>query len=503
MNNMNKVLLIICDGLGYRQEKEHNAVAAANTPNLDKYMEERPHALLAAAGEAIGLPEGQMGTSEANHLVIGSGRVVYQNLVKINRAIKTGELSVNPALVEAFEHVKKYNSVLHVKGILGPGGVHGHSDHIKGLVVAAKNSGVKNILLHLFTDGRDTAPKSALEYVADLEIFLEGEGVGKIASIGGRYYGMDRDNNMDRVEKHFKVMTSTEGPKYPTAAQTIEAAYKIDSTDEFIEPALVEIGPGEYGCIQANDAVVFANFRSDRAKQIAGRFAKSGINNLKYVAMTKYDDELDVRVAFPPEDISNTLSEVIAKSGKKQLKVTETEKFTHLTFFFNAQRYEPEVGEDRVLIDSNKDVATHDEKPEMKVFEITAELEKAMTEGKYDFIATNLVNCDMVGHSGNFDAIVKGVEAVDKALGKIVDSAKANGYEVIITADHGNAEETFDEKSGQSLTAHTLNPVPFILISDRFDSLNKIEGSLADVAPTILKMMDLPIPEEMTGNILI
>lgn len=499
----NKVLLIICDGLGHREDASHNAVAAANTPNLDRYWKEFPHALLSASGEAIGLPEGQMGTSEANHLVIGSGRVVYQNLVKINRAIKTGEIGVNPAIIEAFEHVKAHDSVLHVKGILGPGGVHGHSDHIKGLVVAAKNAGVRNVLLHLFTDGRDTAPKSALEYVADLELFLENEGMGKIASIGGRYFGMDRDNNMDRVEKHFKIMTSTEGPKYPTAAQAIEAAYKVDSTDEFIEPALVEVGPGEYGCIQANDAVIFANFRSDRAKQMAGRFAKSGIDNLKYVAMTKYDDDLDVRVAFPPEEITNTLSEVVSKAGKKQLKVTETEKFTHLTFFFNAQRYEPEVGEDRILIDSNKDVKTHDEKPEMKVFEIAAELEKAMSDGKYEFIATNLVNCDMVGHSGNFDAIVKGVEAVDRALGRIIEAAQKNGYEAIITADHGNAEHTFDSEGGQPMTSHTLNPVPFILISERFKTLNKQEGSLADVAPTILKMIDLPKPSEMTGEELV
>lgn len=500
---MNKVLLIICDGLGYRDDHSHNAVAEAKTPNLDRFYKECPHAFLAAAGEAIGLPEGQMGTSEANHLVMGSGRIVYQNLVKINRAIKTGDLSMNPALVQAFEHVKKYNSVLHIKGILGPGGVHGHSDHIKGLIVAAKNSGVKNILLHLFTDGRDTAPKSALEYLADLEIFLESEGVGKIASLGGRYYGMDRDNNMDRIEKHFKVMTAKEGPKYQKAKQAIEEAYKNNLTDEFIEPALIEIGPGEYGCIQANDAVVFANFRSDRAKQMANRFAKSDIENLDYVAMTKYDDELDVRVAFPPEEMKNTLSEVIAQNDLKQLKITETEKFTHLTFFFNAQKYEEEKGEDRILIESNKDVKTHDEKPEMKVFEITDGLEKALAEGKYDFIATNLVNCDMVGHSGNFSAIVRAVECVDEALGKIVEAAKKSGYEVIITADHGNAEHTFDETTGQAMTAHTLNPVPFILISDKYKELNKTEGLLSDVAPTILKIMDLPIPEEMTGNTLV
>jgi 2,3-bisphosphoglycerate-independent phosphoglycerate mutase len=499
----NKVLLIICDGLGHREAKEHNAIASANTPNLDKYWQNYPHALLDASGEAIGLPEGQMGTSEANHLVIGSGRIIYQNLVKINRAVKNNELKNNPAIAEAFAHVKKFNSVLHLKGILGPGGVHGHSDHLKGLVIAAKEAGVKNILLHLFTDGRDTAPKSALEYLADLEKFLTENEAGKIASIGGRYHGMDRDNNVERIEKHFKIMTEPSGEKFSSAQEIIAAAYKNNLTDEFVEPGLVELEPGEVGCIKTNDAVIFANFRSDRAKQLAKRFVDAKIENLKYVTMTKYADDLDVRVAFGPEEIKNTLSEVIAQNNLKQLKVTETEKFTHLTFFFNAQKYEPEIGEDRILIDSNKDVKTHDEKPEMKVFEITAELEKALAENKYDFIATNLVNCDMVGHTGNFEAIVKGVEAVDQALGRIVAAALANGYEAIITADHGNAEHTFDPVGSQAITSHTLNPVPFILISEKYHELKKSEGSLADVAPTILKMMDLPAPAEMTGDILI
>jgi 2,3-bisphosphoglycerate-independent phosphoglycerate mutase len=499
----NKVLLIICDGLGHREAKEHNAIAQANTPNLDKYWREYPHALLAASGESIGLPEGQMGTSEANHLVIGSGRIIYQNLVKINRAVKSGELKDNPAIAEAFLHVKKYNSVLHLKGILGPGGVHGHSDHLKGLVLAAKEAGVKNILLHLFTDGRDTAPKSALEYLADLEKFLQENEAGKIASIGGRYHGMDRDNNAERIEKHFKIMTSTEGQKFASAEQAVIAAYENNLTDEFVEPALIDIGSNDFACVEANDAVIFANFRSDRAKQLAKRFVDAKIENLKYVTMTKYADDLDVRVAFGPEEIKNTLSEVIAQNNLKQLKVTETEKFTHLTFFFNAQKYEPEIGEDRILIESNKDVKTHDEKPEMKVFEITAELEKTLAENKYDFIATNLVNCDMVGHTGNFAAIVKGVEAVDQALGKIIAAALANGYEAIITADHGNAENTFDPVGNQAITSHTLNPVPFILISEKYKSINREQGSLSDIAPTILKMLELSVPSEMTGENLI
>lgn len=495
-----KVVLVICDGMGFREETEHNAIAVANTPNLDNYFLNYPNALLDASGEAIGLPVGQMGTSEANHLVMGAGRIIYQNLVKINRVVSENSLIEIEALREAIDHVQKHDSILHIKGIVSDGGVHGHIDHLKSLVEMAKNHGLRKIYLHLFTDGRDVAPKSALGYIKDLEDFLKVMGVGRIVSIGGRYWGMDRDNNQERVEKHFSTMAKGEGVKFKSAQAVVEQAYQNQVTDEFIEPAVIESEAGEIECIGANDAVIFANFRSDRAKQLAKRFVDEKIPNLKYVSMTDYDDDLDIRVAFDKETITNTLSEVIANNNLKQLKVTETEKFAHLTFFFNAQRYEPEIGEERILIESNKDVTTHDEKPEMQAAKITDEVEKAIQDDKFDFIAVNLTNCDMVGHSGNFEAIVRAVETVDEALGKIVATAQKQGYTVIITADHGNAEETFDQASGQPLTAHTLNPVPFILIREVYQKINHAQGNISDIAPTILNLLELPIPTEMTGQ---
>lgn len=495
----NPIILIICDGLGHRRSLEYNAVASARTPNLTYFWKKYPAALLAASGEAVGLPEGQMGTSEANHLIIGSGRIIYQNLIKINQAVKDKTMAQNKAIQEAFNHVKKYQSVLHIKGVASPGGVHGHIDHIKFFLETAKKENIKNVMLHLFTDGRDTPPKSALNYIGDLEKFAKRIGIGKIASVGGRYWGMDRDNNLDRIEKHFQVIVKKSGPKFKSAGEIVKEAYKNGVVDEFIEPALVEIGKGEYGCIQSNDAVIFTNFRADRARELTKRFVEEKIENLNYVAMAKYDDDLDIRVAFPPEEIKNTLSEVLSANDKRQLRVTETEKFTHLTFFFNAQRYAPDKGEDRIMIPSEK-VRSHDEKPEMKAFEIAQRVKESLSLKKYDFIAVNLVNCDMVAHTGNFKATIRAVHAVDKALRQIVEAGRKNNAEIIITADHGNAEQTFDKKVNQPMTAHTLNPVPFILISKRYEKINRNRGLLSDIAPTILKMFDLPIPKEITGR---
>ncbi|MFA6393289.1 MAG: 2,3-bisphosphoglycerate-independent phosphoglycerate mutase [Patescibacteria group bacterium] len=501
-----KVLLIICDGMGYREEKEHNAIAQADTPNLDKYFKDYPWALLGASGEDIGLPAGQMGTSEANHLVMGSGRIVYQNLLKINKHIESGELKNNPAIREALDHVKKYKSTLHIKGMASPGGVHGHVDHVKAIIKMAKDAGVEKVQIHLFTDGRDTPPRSAVAYVKDLEGFIKERGIGRIATIGGRYFGLDRDSNYDRIEKHFLLLTKAGGLKFPSALSAIEHAYKNNLGDEFIEPSVIAADGDEATLIAPNDAVIFSNFRSDRARQLARKFIDAKIENLKYVTMTRFDDDydsLDVRVAFPPETINNCLSETLSQAGLKQLKITETEKYPHLTFFFNAQKYKAFSGEDRILIDSNKDVAYHDEKPEMKVFEIAEKLAKELKSGRYDFIAANFVNCDMVGHTGNFPAILKGISTLDKAIGKTVNAAKEAGYEIIITADHGNAEETFDPAINQPITSHTLNPVPFILISENHKKLKKKRALLSDVAPTILKIMDIKKPDEMTGESLI
>ena len=499
---MKPIILIICDGLGYSPETEYNAIAQAETPNLDRYWKEKPHALLSASGEAVGLPEGQMGTSEANHLVIGSGRIVYHNLVKLNRAIESGEAIKNEAIHSAIDHVKTHKSTLHLIGLLGPGGVHAHTNHLKGLLKIAKNEGIKDVSIHLYTDGRDVAPKSAIEYLDDLEAFIADLGIGRIVSIGGRYWGMDRDQNDDRIEKHFKAMCG-EGKKYTCAKDAILAGYEEDVTDEFIEPATIERQEGEEACISTNDAVICTNFRADRARQMSNRIHASGIENLHQVTMTKYDDDLDVRVAFGPEEVSNTLSEVVSRNGIKQIRITETEKFTHLTFFFNAQKYEPDPGEDRIMIPSDKDVKTYDERPEMQAGAIADEVIKAIEGGEYGLIVTNIVNCDMVGHTGNLEAIKTAVQAVDSAIGRIVESAERTGGSVLITADHGNAEQVFDTVSGQSLTSHTLNPVPLFIISPEIKSLNRKNGLLSDIAPTILKLMHLEIPSEMTGESLI
>jgi 2,3-bisphosphoglycerate-independent phosphoglycerate mutase len=496
---MKRAVLIIMDGWGFREEKKHNAIAAANPPNFNLFWKTYPHARLHASGEAIGLPEGQIGTSEANHLVIGSGRILYQNLMRINRAIKNERIRENQAIKEAVDHVKKHNSILHITGILGPGGVHGHTEHIKAIIKVAKEAGVRDIMVHLFTDGRDVLPKSAIEYIRDIEEYIKKIGAGRITTIGGRYWGMDRDKNLDRTEKHFKVMVVGDGPRFKSPISVIEEAYKKGVTDEFIDPSLIETEEGEVGTIQTNDAVISTLFRADRGKQLTKRLLQEKISNLKLVTMTRYEEGLDVRVAFPPEKITNSLSEVLSQNNLKQLKITETEKFTHLTFFLNAQKDAPDKGEDRVMIPSDK-VKTFDEKPAMKTKKIADKIVEELNNDKYDFITTNLVNADMVGHTGNVGATIKAVLTVDRAIGRIVEAAQKNNVDVIITADHGNAEETYDEIRHQPITAHTLNPVPFILISNRFKEINRQEGSLADIAPTVLKLLDIRKPVEMTGQ---
>lgn len=492
-----KVILIICDGLGWRENPEHNAVYSASTPNLDNLLKNYPHTLLSASGESIGLPQGQMGTSEANHLIIGSGRIIYQNLLKINHAVKNGVLANNETIINTFEHVFENKSALHIKGLASPGGVHSHIDHIKELILLAKKYGLPKVYLHFFTDGRDTPPRSAQKYLEEFETFLKDVGVGEIASLGGRYWGMDRDNNFDRIEKHFNAIAKAQAPSYPSTLEIIKDAYKKEITDEFIEPAIIETYANRG--VKEKDAVLFANFRSDRAHQLTRRFLKEEIPGLFYASMTKYADDIDIPVIFPPENITNILSEIVSYYKIPQLKITETEKYAHLTFYFNAQKYEAFPFEERIMIPTNKDIPTHDIKPEMKVFEIAQGIINAMNSDKYWLICTNLTNCDIVGHTGNFEATVKAAEAVDQAIGLIVAKAKKENFEIIITADHGNAEETFDFISGQPYTAHTLNPVPFILISDKYQKISHNDGLLPDIAPTILKLMDLPIPQEMTG----
>jgi 2,3-bisphosphoglycerate-independent phosphoglycerate mutase len=495
-----KVLTIILDGWGLNKAYEGNAIYLAKTPYFDELWHSRPRAILHASGEWVGLPDGQMGTSEVNHLTIGAGRVAFQDLVRINKAIEEKSFEDNPAFVQAFEHVKAHNSVLHLKGLLSPGGVHSHQDHVVALLKAAKKHGVKKVYLHVFTDGRDVLPKSAGHYLGWLEKQLGEIGLGKIATIGGRYYAMDRDHNWERTDKAFMVLTGKQAKKYKTVQEALEQAYNEGETDEFVSPRQIEVGPGEDGFIASNDAVIFVNFRNDRTRQLTERFIEKGPENVHFVTMTRYHPDYDVNIAYPPIEITKPIGGILAGAGLKQLRITETEKFAHLTFFLNCKREEAYEGEDRIMLDSYSDIKTHDERPEMRTPDIAREIVANIESGIHEVIFANLCNADMVGHTGNIPAAIKGCEAVDEALSRIVPVALKHGYDVIVTADHGNSDEMIDERSGEILTSHSLNPVPFIVVSNRFDLLKKDEGSLIDVAPTMLKMLNLKIPKEMTGT---
>jgi 2,3-bisphosphoglycerate-independent phosphoglycerate mutase len=448
-----------------------------------------------------------MGTSEVNHLTIGAGRVLFQDLVKINKAISDESFFNNPAFEQAFAHVKKNHSTLHIQGLISPGGVHSHQEHVFSLLKAAKNFGLERVFVHVFTDGRDTLPQSALEYVKNLQDYMAKLGVGKIASIAGRYYAMDRDHNWERTDKAFEVLQGKKDgcPIYHSAEEAIKACYAQGQTDEFLQPALIEIDDsGEVGTISTNDGVIFANFRNDRTRQLTERILSvKDEHNLEFVTMTQYKPDYQVLVAFKPEQLTETLGEVLALAGKKQLRLTETEKFAHLTFFFNAKREAAFEGEDRMMIDSYSDIKTHDERPEMRTPDLARRLKNELKDGYYDFIATNLCNADMVGHTSNIPATIKGIETIDRVLSEILPLASENDYDVIITADHGNAEEMLDPQTGAVLTAHTLNPVPMILIPSsgrKFTKLTHTQGSLADIAPTILDLLGIAIPAAMTGT---
>ena len=503
MAKQEKVVLLILDGWGYREEKDHNAIAQAKTLNYDRLWREYPHAVLAAAGLSVGLPEGQMGTSEVNHMTIGAGRVIFQDLVKIDQAIKQDNMASNEAIRKAMEHVKKHQSCLHLQGLVSSGGVHSHQEHFYALLSLAKKVGVSQVAVHVFTDGRDTAPKSALKYVRELQDFMDKLGLGRIASVTGRYWAMDRDSNLERTEAAFAAITKGEGRKYTSALEAVEDAYSRQETDEFIKPSVIEIEPGEEGCVSSNDAVISVNFRSDRAVQLSQKFLQSDIENLDYVTMSQYRQEFDCRVAFPSEAVENTLGEVIARAGLKQLRITETEKFNHLTYFFNCKKMEALEGEDRMMLDSYSDIATHDEKPEMRTPDIAREIVEDIKAEAHAVIFANLCNGDMVGHSAKIEPVKQGIEVIDQALGEIVQAGLTHGYHIIITADHGNAEEVFDTGTGEPVTSHTINPVPFILVSGKYNDLSKKKGELQDVAPTVLRLLDLSQPTEMTGESLV
>jgi len=497
------VVLVIMDGWGLSDRDYGNAIRAAKTPNFERLWHTYPRAVFEVSGEAVGLPKGQMGTSEVNHLTIGAGRVMFQDLVRINNEVENGEFFKNKEFIGLMNKVKKNDSVLHLMGLVSDGGIHSHYSHLFALLKLVKDKGLKKVLVQVFTDGRDTTPRSGLGFVEDLEEYMEKLGVGEIASVGGRYYGMDRDNNWERTDKAYKKLVERKGRLVASVSLAVQESYEKKVTDEFIKPALVKTSMEKEAKIKKGDGVIFFNFRNDRPRQLMERFLKKGPKGVNWVTMVQYHPDYPVAVAYPQVGFSNSLGEVLSKKGVKQLRVAETEKFAHLSFFLNCKREEAFEGEDRIMLDSYSDIKTHDERPEMRAKDIVKEVVQAMEEKTHEVIMTNICNCDMVGHTGNFKAAVKGVEVVDKAVAEIVKVGLEQGYEVLITADHGNAEEMRDEKTKGMLTAHTTNPVPFVLVSKRFKELKRDKGSLVDIAPTILKMMGIDQPKEMTGKSLV
>ncbi|KZN97379.1 2,3-bisphosphoglycerate-independent phosphoglycerate mutase [Aeribacillus pallidus] len=504
------VALIILDGFALRDEVKGNAVAQANKPNFDRFWNTYPHATLKACGEAVGLPEGQMGNSEVGHLNIGAGRIVYQSLTRVNIAIREGEFFENETFLSAMNHVKEKGTNLHIFGLLSDGGVHSHINHLFALLKLAKDQQVKNVFIHGFLDGRDVGPQTAKQYIDELNEKINEYGVGQIATISGRYYSMDRDKRWDRVEKAYRAMVYGEGPAYKNAYECIEDSYAHGIYDEFVIPSVMTKEDGSpVATIQDDDAVIFYNFRPDRAIQISNTFTNEDFRSfdrgpkhpkrLFFVCLTHFSETVKGYVAFKPVNLDNTIGEVISQAGLRQLRIAETEKYPHVTFFMSGGREEKFPGEERILIDSPK-VATYDLKPEMSAYEVTEALLKEIEADKHDAIILNFANPDMVGHSGKLEPTIKAVEAVDECLGKVVDLILGKGGTAIITADHGNADEvvTLD---GKPQTAHTTNPVPVIITKKGIEL--REDGILGDLAPTMLELLGLEKPKEMTGKSLI
>ena len=503
-------VLLILDGYGERKEKDGNAIALANTPVMDKLKKEFPYVEGQASGLFVGLPDGQMGNSEVGHMNMGAGRIVYQELTRITKAIEDGDFFENKALKEAVEHCKKENSALHFMGLVSSGGVHSHIGHIYGLLELAKREGLKKVYLHAFLDGRDTPPDSGKSFLMDVEKKMRELGVGEIATISGRYYAMDRDKNYDRVEKAYRAMVDGTGEKASSVEEAIDASYAKKVYDEFVLPTVIE-KEGAVHTVSDGDAMIFFNFRPDRAREICHAFCDDEFNffnrgarkKVFFVCFTDYDPTIpNKRVAFEKEEIHNTLGEVVSNLGKNQLRIAETEKYAHVTFFFNGGREEPYKNEDRILVPSPKEVPTYDLKPEMSCYTVTEKLTEAIRSGKYDLVVANFANPDMVGHTGVLSAAIKAIEVVDECMGKVVDAVESMHGNLFILADHGNADIMIDEKTGEPYTAHTTNPVPFILVSEEKHKLRE-GGCLADVAPTLLELMGIPQPKEMTGKSLL
>ena len=505
-------VLLILDGYGLSDTKEGNGVALANTPVMDKLMAEYPFVKGYASGMAVGLPDGQMGNSEVGHLNMGAGRIVYQELTRITKEIEDGTFFENDALVEAMENAKKNDSAVHFFGLLSDGGVHSHITHMYGILEMAKRYGIEKVYLHAFLDGRDTPPSSAADYMQQMVDKMAEVGVGEVASVSGRYYAMDRDNNWDRVEKAYLAITKGEGEQAENPVEAIKTSYANDVTDEFMIPTVITKNGAPVATVKDGDSVVFCNFRPDRAREMTRAFCSddfTGFNrekklDLVFVCYTEYDVTIPNKlIAFKKVEITNTFGEFLAKQGLKQARIAETEKYAHVTFFFNGGVEEPNEGETRILVDSPKYVPTYDKKPRMSAYTVCDELSKAITSGEYDVIICNFANPDMVGHTGVIPSVVEAIEVIDKCVGEIVNFIKEVDGQLFICADHGNAEMLIDPESGDPFTAHTTNPVPFILVNADPSYKLRQNGVLADIVPTLIDIMGLEQPAEMTGKSLI
>ncbi|MES2606355.1 MAG: 2,3-bisphosphoglycerate-independent phosphoglycerate mutase [Pseudomonadota bacterium] len=504
-------LLLILDGWGHRDATENNAIALANTPVWDRLLGRFPHTLIHTSGMKVGLPDGQMGNSEVGHMNLGAGRVVYQSLTRINKAIVDGDFFTNPALVGAIDKALQHGSALHVLGLLSDGGIHSHEDQIMAMLELALKKGCKKIYLHAMLDGRDTPPRCAEASLRRFSDWFAAKGCGRIASVGGRFFGMDRDKRWDRVEKAFNAMCHGRAEfTYATPLTALQAAYVRGENDEFVQPAVLRADNEPSAAMQDNDAVVFMNFRADRARQLTGVFIKTEFSGFDrgtlpklstFTSLTEYSSDLRTDCAFGPENLSNSLGEYLSTIGRTQLRIAETEKYAHVTFFFSGGREQEYPGETRILVPSPK-VETYDLQPEMSAYEVTEKLVAAITHREYDAIICNFANGDMVGHTGSLPAAIKAVEVLDDCLGKITDALLAVGGQCLITADHGNVEQMLDEETGQAMTQHTNGPVPLVYVGPRSLKLAN-DGALSDVAPSLLTLMDLPQPKEMLGHSLV
>lgn len=509
---MKPVILVVMDGWGINPRLEGNAVALAATPNLKRFAREYPATKLLSSGNSVGLPHGQMGNSEVGHLTLGAGRVVYQELTRINMAIEDGSFFNNATLKDAFRAVKGRGSALHLMGLASDGGVHSHIDHLYALLLAARKAGLEKVYIHAFLDGRDTPPQSAKGYIRELIKKIEEAGVGRVATISGRYYAMDRDRRWDRVTKAYRAIVEGEGIGEDNPLRAIENSYGRNTADEFVLPVVITEKGKPVAIVRDGDGVISFNFRADRIRQLVRAFIEDDFTEFErkkravtstFITMTEYDKRFNLPALFPPQGLKNILAEVLSKKGIQQFRLSETEKYAHVTFFFNGGVEKPFHGEDRLLIPSDRDVATYDKKPRMRAKEIADSAIERLGGGKYGFMLVNFANGDMVGHSGVLEAAIRACEAVDEAVGRVVSHALENGWAALITSDHGNAEQMLDYSTGGPHTAHTTNPVPLMLVDDERKNARLNEGlGLSSVAPAILKIMGLDVPVEMEGGVL-